>query len=82
MYVDLRRLLKAYKNGNNKSYKRGDWGISEGGYDLWFEIYYKDIPKIQCVDGELELGNDDEIDGEKVLQIIKDILKYVKIKTI
>ena len=77
MYSQLRELLKTYKNGSRKSYTRGEWSIAEGGYDLWFEIYYKGIPKIQCVDGELFVGNDNEIDEERTLSIIKKVLDYV-----
>jgi hypothetical protein len=78
MYNDLKNMLKAYSNGDKKVYQRGDWKIAEGGYDLWFEIYYKDILKVQCIDGELEVGNSADIDSEKVLQMVKEILTHVK----
>lgn len=78
MYRQLRTVLKAYRNGEREHYTRGDWSIATGGYDLWFEIYYKGIPKVQCIDGELEVGNDDNINVNKVLLIIKQELPYLK----
>ena len=57
----------------NLSYKDGDWGIAKGGYDLWFEVYYKGIPKIRCIAGELEVENEDGIDANKCLMTLKKV---------
>lgn len=47
-------LLKKYLKGTMKSYKDGPFKISEGGYDLYFEIYYNNSPIIGCIDGNIE----------------------------
>lgn len=36
-----------------KTVRKGFWQISNGGYDLWYEIYYVDEPVIKCVDGKV-----------------------------
>ena len=43
------------------SFSSGNWEISYGGYDLWFELYYKNQPVMQCIDGKLlsDFGLDD-----------------------
>ena len=44
------------------SFSSGNWKITNGGYDLWFELYYKNQPVMQCIDGKLlsDFGLDDE----------------------
>lgn len=53
----FKTLLKKYEGGRELNYTIRNWGIARGGYDLWFEIYYKGIPVIGCVDGEIEAYN-------------------------
>lgn len=47
-------LTKFDKNGKYASC--GDWSIAKGGYDLWWEIYYKGYTVLQCINGELSGG--------------------------
>lgn len=64
-FSDLRKALKRF-NENGKYAKQGDWKIVKGGYDLAFEIYYRETPILcgkyprwEMTPGtELELYND------------------------
>lgn len=40
-------------HGWKGSFSNGNWKIVKGGYDLWFELYYRDHPVVQCIDGKL-----------------------------
>lgn len=40
----LRKCLESFVNGSRGSYSRGRWRISEGGYDMEWELYYNDKP--------------------------------------
>ena len=44
----LRSLIRRYYNGKANSYRDGDWTISKGGYDCWFEIYVANQFFISC----------------------------------
>lgn len=78
-YNSLKRLIIRYNNGNKDSYKDGNWSLGVGGYDLWFEVYYNNIPVIQCIDGCLEVCNKNmNIDYDKSISIIKETLTYLK----
>lgn len=49
---ELGKLLTIFENQGCKGYaKIGEWQITNGGYDLWWEIYYNNIAIIGCVDG-------------------------------
>lgn len=78
-YNSLKKLIMKYNDGDKDSYRSGNWSLGVGGYDLWFEIYYDDIPVIQCIDGYLEICNNNmDIDFDKSISIIKEILTYLK----
>lgn len=67
---NFRRMVRNFMYGSNGVYKSGDWQIANGGYDLWFEIYYKGRCFIRCVAGvlsgeEIDLGRD--FDGKKII---------------
>lgn len=52
--ISLKEVLSAFdEEGWEGSCTVGDWKIAKGGYDLWFELYYKDAAVARCVDGEL-----------------------------
>jgi len=57
----LKKALDRF-NSNGKYARQGSWEIANGGYDLDFEVYYKRVPVIKCIDGKLELEMD-EYDG-------------------
>ena len=40
----LRKCLESFIHGSRGRYVRGKWSISEGGYDLEWELYYNDQP--------------------------------------
>ena len=51
----LKSVLKKFDN-NGKYAKGTHWSIANGGYDLWWELYYDGLPILQCVAGELEIA--------------------------
>lgn len=51
----LRTALEKFQE-NGKYSKCGKWGIINGGYDLWWEIYYEGYTVLQCINGKLEGG--------------------------
>lgn len=53
-FAGLKDLLKTFDEHSWKgSFSRGDWKIANGGYDLWFELYYGNQVVAQCVAGKL-----------------------------
>jgi hypothetical protein len=73
---NLRKALITF-DYNGRYSSRGSWSIARGGYDLWFEICYKNTPVIHCVDGELEnccLSNDAYI---KVCALIHSVYQDI-----
>lgn len=69
---NFRAVFHRFANGKGKTYRDGDWRVSVGGYDLWFEIYIKDEWVIRCVNGDLDWRKDifSGLEIEKLLQII------------
>lgn len=57
MTINFRGLKSVLeKFDNNGKYAEGThWSIANGGYDLWWELYYDDLPILQCVAGELKI---------------------------
>lgn len=77
----LRLLLQIFdKYGWKGSYSIGNWSIANGGYDLWFEIYYNQIAQIQCIAGELTVMNEDAkiINPKAVLNCILEVYSNVR----
>lgn len=74
-FGNLRKALDTFdRNGRYSS--RGHWSIARGGYDLWFEIYYDNYPVVDCVAGELERCNSDELsdpDYIRVCELIHEV---------
>ncbi len=58
MSISFTGLVSALKkfDENGKYSKCGKWSIANGGYDLWWEIYYEDYTVLQCVAGKLQGG--------------------------
>lgn len=54
-FTGLRTALEKFDE-NGKHAKCGKWSIANGGYDLWWEIYYEGYTVLQCIDGELQGG--------------------------
>lgn len=73
---DLRQAYLTYSN-NGRYGKRGLWAVASGGYDLWFEVYYDNIPILDCVDGEIDNRFDLDIaDFDAICQVITSIDDY------
>lgn len=74
---DLKQAYLTYSN-NGRYGKRGLWSVARGGYDLWFEVYYDNIPIVDCTDGELEnIYEDLSIeDFDAICQVILSIDHY------
>lgn len=47
-FSDFKRMLDTFDN-NGRSSKHGRWSIGNGGYDCIFQIYYDNIPVIECI---------------------------------
>ena len=54
-FTGLRTALEKFDE-NGKIAKCGKWSIANGGYDLWWEIYYEGYTVLQCIAGRLEGG--------------------------
>lgn len=65
----LRDVLRKF-DSNGKFAKSGHWHIANGGYDLDWELYYDDVPVVQCIAGELENGHLPDFAWNKVRNII------------
>ncbi len=75
----LRLLLQIFDEyGWKGSYSVGNWSIANGGYDLWFEIYYNQIAQIQCIAGELTVVNEEVINSKAVLNCILEVYSNVR----
>ena len=77
--ADLHKALNAYMEGDDNRYTRGDWSVAKGGYDLIFEVYYKDTPVADYVrdrhdstdKGELSVwGNFTQEEKDKIANCI------------
>lgn len=70
----LKAILKKFDE--NGRYAEGThWSIANGGYDLWWELYYDNIPIVQCIDGELEISISELAKGmeKRLIKSIKSV---------
>ena len=81
---NLSMLMQQYKSNEDESpiaLEQGDWMIAEGGYDLWFEVYYKEVTAARCIAGKIETEECCafmELKDRKIIkEIILDILDYL-----
>ncbi len=74
----LKKLLQRYLQGDKLRYKDGEWeiGVAVRTWDSIFEIYYNGICKFQgnTLDKTIQLCNAMDIDVNKCLQIIKQMM--------
>lgn len=55
----LKNVLKKFDEHQWKgSFTNGNWRIANGGYDLWFELYYCNQPVVRCEGGVLSSSFD------------------------
>lgn len=79
LLTGLTSVLKAFdRNGWKGSFVSGEWKISNGGYDLWFELYYSGNVVAQCVDGRL-ISNFGLSDMEKTRMFNKILEIYERL---
>lgn len=68
---NLRSLMQRFSNGNKGTYTDGDWSVSVGGYDLWFEVYLENVPVFSCIGGYVKFTG--------AVLSIEEAKKYAKI---
>lgn len=81
-FAGLITLLRQFdKAGWKGAFRRGNWSIGNGGYDLWFELYYKGEPVAQCIAGTLssEFGLEDA-EKENLLERIVEVYDNLTIQ--
>ncbi len=75
---EIRSLKTALTNFKGRNWKGrtkcGNWAVANGGYDLWFEVYYNDVPVMQCVAGELSWCTNPQSFTEEALAVTKKIM--------
>lgn len=75
----LQLLLQIFdKYAWKGSYSVGNWSISNGHYDLWFELYYNQTVKIRCISGELTVVDEKGINLEAVLKCILETYSNIR----
>lgn len=80
---DLIKVLKKYKQsdaGRPIVLSEGNWTISEGGNDRWFDIYYNHnhSPVADCIAGEVSVYGFSDKNNAMIKEIILIILDYLK----
>ena len=48
----LKKCLEMFVNGSRGVYTRGKWKIATGGYDMVWQLYYREVPFMERIDGE------------------------------
>ena len=74
----LKTVLKKFDKTWKGAYTFGSWKIANGGYDCWFELYYKNQPVVQCIAGEVSCITSlfNEPDKEKLLNKILEVFDH------
>ena len=73
----LKSVLEKF-NDNGKYAEGTHWSIANGGYDLWWELYYDGLSILQCIAGELEIADCDLCDltestEKRLIETVKSI---------
>lgn len=80
-FTGLKELLRTFdEHGWKGSFTRGLWEIGNGGYDCWFELYYKCLPVARCIAGELECNSPwvNDVEKEKMFNKILEVYDHLK----
>lgn len=73
-FSGLKDVLKAFdEHGWKGSFTRESCTIANGGYDCWFELYYKGQPVASCIAGVLESNS--YIDAGEKGKLLSKILE-------
>ncbi len=81
----MKASLKGLKNILNKFDKDGmyvcgtHWKIVNGGYDLYWQLYYDNIPVVSCILNELE---NDGLDKDTFKKVCAVILETYNVNTL
>lgn len=75
-FSGLKSALKMFKeNSWRGSTTFGFWRIAQGGYSMWFQVYYKDELVLDCIEGELESNYGlTETEKAKLIEIVQSNL--------
>ena len=76
-FTGIKTALRKFEE-NGKEAHCGKWTIANGGYDLWWEIYYEGISVLECVDGDIMPCDRGDIPKEEIQKLI-DVVKSVYI---
>lgn len=81
-FEGLNNVLKEFDNhGWKGTHFIVPWKICNGGYDLWFELYYQGEPVASCINGKLESNFGlEQSDKEELFDRILKIYDNLKIK--
>lgn len=80
-------MMRFDKHGWKGNFRQGAWRIANGGYDLWFELYYKETPIMQCIAGIIHYTAPEhlglfEADGKKLIAKTLECFPHLKVGTI
>ena len=85
--TNFKRMFKRFYDGAPKhlSYSTGDWRISVGGYDKWWELYLKYTPVMDCTAGTISCGNPEFLKENKynpdiLVQMVSDFLEELGVE--
>ena len=72
--TQFKQMFSRFCNGNAKRASYGVWSCGVGGYDKWFEIYYRNVPVCDCVAGDCEWYGNDMGLSERDVETIKEYI--------
>ena len=82
MSINFRGLKSVLgKFHDSGKYAKGThWSIANGGYDLWWELYYDDLPILQCIAGELEIAvcGLTESTERRLIETVKSVYTHLR----
>ena len=77
----IQELFRIFNEHDGKgSYSVARLSITNGGYDLWFQIYEDGIAKIECRDGEVSVCGKMDVDAEQIIQCILGMLGQLRLE--
>ena len=75
-------LVKFDEHGWKGSFSNRNWKIANGGYDLWFELYYNDQPVAQCINGKLSsYFGLEKTDKNRLLSKILEVYEHLTLNS-
>lgn len=73
MWSGLLSILSKFdENGWKGRFTEKEWSIGNGGYDQYFEIYYKEQPVLDCIGGKITAwGLEEDVLNKLCKKVIK-----------